>query len=71
VGFLAEVEGVEDVSQSGRQVIVRGLGALLALVAAALVRRGMAPLDLGARRASLEDVYLQLTGARERAGEGP
>jgi len=66
VSFLENVEGVNEVRRAGRRVVVRGSGALLAFVAAALVHEGMAPLDLGVRRATLEDVYLELTGGSER-----
>lgn len=64
VGFLREVSGVEAVTRTGRMVTVRGTGPLLALVAAELVGRGIVPADLDVRRASLEDVYLDLTGGR-------
>ncbi len=62
VGFLAGARGVTEVRRSGRKVTVQGSGPLLAHVAAALVAHGIAPLDLDAHRASLEDVYLELTG---------
>jgi ABC-2 type transport system ATP-binding protein len=60
--FLDRVEEVESVSQEGRRVTVAGHGALLASVAAALVNRGLKPIDLASQRASLEDVFLMITG---------
>lgn len=59
--WLAACPGAEAVSQDGAHVVVRGHGALLAHVGAALVQRGFAPEDLDVRRRSLEDVYLHLT----------
>jgi ABC-2 type transport system ATP-binding protein len=55
--------GVDDVERSGAHVIARGTGAVLAHVAAALVRAGHAPEDLAVRRPDLEKVYFTLTGA--------
>lgn len=69
--FLAKVDGVERVEHSGRRVLVRGTGPLLALVAAELVRHGCAPADLSVRRATLEDVYLALTDGNGQAAGGP
>ena len=61
LGFLDRVPGVTAVARAGRRVAVAGDGPVLANVAAALVARGMAPLDLEVRRASLEDVFLAIT----------
>ncbi len=52
-------------AREGRRVTVTGHGALLARVAAELVARGSAPVDLGAKRATLEDVFLTLTGGED------
>ncbi len=60
--FLEEVGGVTAVDRQGRRVTVGGQGPLLAHVAAALVAHGIAPVDLGVTRASLEDVFLTITG---------
>jgi ABC-2 type transport system ATP-binding protein len=60
--FLERVEGVTEVERNSRRVVVTGNGALLAHVAAALVGRGEAPTDLAVKRATLEDVFLGLTG---------
>ena len=62
LGFLDRVGEVDGVSRRGRTVTVAGRGALLASVAAALVSNGLKPLDLAANRASLEDVFLTITG---------
>lgn len=59
--WLATCPGAETVSQDGTRVMVRGHGALLAHVGAALVQRGFAPEDLDVQRQSLEDAYLHLT----------
>ncbi len=63
--WLADCPGAESVSRDGSLVTVRGRGALLAHVGAALVQHGFAPEDLTVRRHSLEEAYLQLTS------EGP
>lgn len=60
VSFLDAVPGVDRVARAGPNVTVTGSGPLLALVAAALVNRGIVPADLDGNRASLEDVYLDL-----------
>jgi ABC-2 type transport system ATP-binding protein len=62
LAFLDRIEEVDGVSQQGRRVTVTGHGALLASVAAALVARGLKPIDLASHRASLEDVFLTITG---------
>ena len=65
VDFLFRVPGVETVERRGEQVEVAGTGAVLALVASALVEHRIVPTDLRAERATLEDVFLRLT-ARSR-----
>lgn len=62
LAFLDRVEEVNGVSRQGRRVTVTGHGALLASVAAALVAHGLKPVDLASHRASLEDVFLTITG---------
>lgn len=59
--WLSTVPGVTDVTLDRGRYEVRGTGPLLANVAAALVANGLAPMDLRAERASLEDVFLALT----------
>lgn len=62
VGYLEELDEVDAVERSGRRVSVTGRGPLLAVVAAELVAHGEKPVDLAANRASLEDVFLTITG---------
>jgi ABC-2 type transport system ATP-binding protein len=61
LGWLTQVSGVKMVLEDRGRYEVRGDGPLLAHVAAALVGKGIAPLDLRAERATLEDVFLSLT----------
>jgi ABC-2 type transport system ATP-binding protein len=60
--LLRRVNGVTDVEQRGKQVIVQGNGALLAHVATALAEHNITPTDLRVEQANLEDVFLALTG---------
>ena len=60
--FIEKVARVADVRRDGDQVEVDGNGPVLALVAAALVERGIVPDDLRVERPTLEDVFLRLTG---------
>ena len=60
--WLKEIPGVQDVKLEGPTVIVSGHGPLLALVASAIVGRGIIPIDLRLEQPSLEDVFLKLTG---------
>lgn len=62
LGFLDQVEEVDGVRRQGQQVTIDGHGALLASAAAALVAHGLKPIDLATHRASLEDVFLRITG---------
>ena len=62
LGFLGEIEEVDGVTRRGRRVTVTGHGALLASVAASLVGHGQKPIDLASHQASLEDVFLTITG---------
>jgi ABC-2 type transport system ATP-binding protein len=66
VTFLSNVDGVRNVTRSGAQVHVDGAGPVLALAAAALVANGIIPEDLRSERATLEDVFIALTGANVR-----
>ncbi|MEX1103550.1 MAG: ABC transporter ATP-binding protein [Dehalococcoidia bacterium] len=65
--WLAEVPGVDEVSREGTRFAVSGRGPLLAHVASALVARGIAPLDLDTRRATLEDAFMELSGGDDAA----
>lgn len=60
--LLRRVNGVTEVEQRGKQVIVQGNGALLAHVATALAEHNVTPTDLRVEQANLEDVFLALTG---------
>ncbi len=64
---LHGVNGVTNVEQQGRQVIVHGNGPLLAHVATALAGHDMTPADLRNETADLEDVFLTLTGRKIRS----
>jgi len=66
LAWLEGVQDVETVTRHDHNFEVEGSGAVLAHVAAALVSRGIAPVDLRAEQPSLEDVYLELTGAPEQ-----
>jgi ABC-2 type transport system ATP-binding protein len=56
------VSGVSQVARQNGTVVVHGSGAVLARVATALAERGIVPADLRSEQASLEDVFLALTG---------
>jgi len=60
--FLADVRGVLDIGRGGRRVEVSGDGPHVPLVAAALVERGIVPVDFRVEQPSLEDAFLRLTG---------
>jgi ABC-2 type transport system ATP-binding protein len=62
VGWLVELECVDAVAHVGDQVEVTGTGAVVALVAVALVERGIVPTDLRSDPLTLEAAYLGLTG---------
>jgi len=60
--WISSVPGVQKVQRTGVRVDVEGTGPVLALLAAALVERGIVPPDLRVDRSSLEDVFLKLVG---------
>jgi len=62
VAWLGGLDHVRVVMRNGPRATVHGDGPVLALVAAALVERGIVPRDLRVERPSLEDVFLGLTG---------
>jgi ABC-2 type transport system ATP-binding protein len=62
LSFLESIEWVDSVSRRGPRVIVAGHGPVLPLVGAELVRNGIVPTDLRVQQATLEDVFLRLTG---------
>lgn len=58
---FAGLPGVQLVERRGARVYVTGSGPLLAHIGARLIALGSAPLDLSARRPSLEDCFIDLT----------
>lgn len=60
--LLEQVTGVTRVDREGSEVVVHGNGPLMAHVAAALAENAIEPADLRTEQASLEDVFLALTG---------
>ena len=66
LSWLSDVTGVSGLTQDRGRYEVRGEGPLLAHVAASLVSHGLAPSDLRAERATLEEVFLSLT---EKSGQ--
>jgi ABC-2 type transport system ATP-binding protein len=65
--WLSSVPHVKEWERQHDRVEVRGEGPVLAYVASALVDRGIAPIDLRQERASLEDVFLNLTSERSES----
>jgi ABC-2 type transport system ATP-binding protein len=65
--WLSSVPHVKEWEKQHDRVEVRGEGPVLAYVASALVDRGIAPIDLRQERASLEDVFLNLTSERSES----
>lgn len=63
VAWLRSVGGVTDVRRDRRGVQVHGRGPVLALVAARLVEHGIVPIDLRVDQPTLEEAYMDLTGA--------
>jgi ABC-2 type transport system ATP-binding protein len=63
VSWLEGVPSVERVVRHESRVEVTGSGPVLALVAAELVSHGIVPEDLRMEQASLEDVFLRVTGS--------
>jgi len=61
-GWLTELPVVASVGRHGAWVEVVGDGPVLNHVAAALLERGLAPLDLQTERPTLEETFLKLTG---------
>ena len=59
---LSGLPGVTRVERRGVEVIVSGRGPLLSRVASSLAGEGIIPADLRGEQASLEDVFLALTG---------
>jgi ABC-2 type transport system ATP-binding protein len=64
--WLRDVPGVSQVERQNGSVVVSGQGGVLLGVASALAQRGIAPADLRSEQATLEDVFLALTGRKIR-----
>lgn len=64
--WLRDVPGVSGVARQNGSVVVSGRGPVLAQVVSALAQRGIVPDDLHSQQASLEDVFLALTGQKIR-----
>jgi ABC-2 type transport system ATP-binding protein len=64
--WLRGVPGVSEVARQNGSVVVTGSGPLLARVASALGEKGQVPGDLHGEQATLEDVFLALTGKQIR-----
>jgi ABC-2 type transport system ATP-binding protein len=62
VSWLEGVPCVSKVDRWGSRVEVEGVDPVIVLVAAALVERGITPVDLRVEQPNLEDVFLRLTG---------
>jgi ABC-2 type transport system ATP-binding protein len=62
LSWLQDVPSVTRLERQGDEVLVEGSGPVLARVAARLVEHGIEPPDLRVERATLEDVFLSLTG---------
>lgn len=64
--WLNNVPEVSAMERQNGSVIVTGSGPVLARVASALAERGIVPGDLRSQQATLEDVFLALTGKEIR-----
>ena len=64
ISWLRDIAQVKKVTRMGMTIEVEGTGAVVPLVAAALVNHGIVPDDLRVKRPSLEDVFLTITGHR-------
>ena len=64
ISWLKDISEVKTVTRKGRTVEVEGTGAVASRVVAALVNRGIVPVDLKIKHPSLEDVFLTITGHR-------
>jgi ABC-2 type transport system ATP-binding protein len=66
ISWLEQIPQVRSVTRHGPRVEVEGSGPVLALVAALLVAHGITPSDLRMEQPTLEDVFLAVTGRRDR-----
>jgi ABC-2 type transport system ATP-binding protein len=65
ISWMSAVPHVTGLTRERNRYEVRGAGPVLAHVAAALLEHGLAPVDLRQERATLEEVFLELTSERE------
>jgi ABC-2 type transport system ATP-binding protein len=65
IDWLKSVPHVHSFSRHGPRIEVEGDGPVLAIVAAELVTHVVMPLDLRKEQATLEDVFLKITGRSE------
>ena len=68
VEWLEALSCVRNVEHRGRRIRVEGVDPVIALVAHALVERGITPEGLRVKASTLEDVFLRLTGEALREG---
>jgi len=66
---LLAQEGVRAVEQDGDRLVIRGTGQFSARVVTVLAAQGVGVEDMAMQEATLEDVFLALTGRRMREGE--
>jgi ABC-2 type transport system ATP-binding protein len=66
ISWLEQIPQVRSVARHGPRVEVEGSGPVLALVAASLVAHGITPSDLRMEQPTLEDVFLTITGHKDR-----
>jgi len=66
LSWLEQIPQVRSLTKHGPRVEVGGSGPVLALVAASLVAHGITPSDLRMEQPTLEDVFLAITGHKDR-----
>ena len=67
--MIADLPGVAGISRSEGQIVVTGVGNVVATVIAALAARGVSALELRVDQATLDDAFVVLTGrASDTAG---
>ena len=66
---IADLPGVSGISRSEGQIVVTGVGNVVATVIAAMAARGVTALELRVDQATLDDAFVVLTGrASDTAG---
>jgi ABC-2 type transport system ATP-binding protein len=66
ISWLEQIAQVRRVTRHGPRVEVEGTGPVLAFVVASLVEHGITPSDLRMEQPTLEDVFLTITGHKDR-----